>query len=349
MLSLLGLDHLLSGLAPDLGIDLGSAATPVLERGRGLREGEPTYVAVDIRENRVLAVGHRAREMEGRVPAHIRVVRPVRQGVVADFDLAEEMLRRLLARAARAGILRPRVLLGVPAGATEVEVRAVEEAAREAGARIVYTLPQPLVAALGAGLPVAEAAASLVCDLGGGKTEAATISMGGILVSRSSRVGGDRLDEALVTHLRRCHNLLVGPRSAERLKVEAGSALDEEPGTAVVRGRDLHSGLPRSLEVDSVELAAVLKPHLEEVADLLRSVLELTPPEMVSQVVERGVVLCGGASLLRGIEKFLSLATGVACRRAEDPVNAVVLGADRLFEDARLMRMALNGDGRRWV
>jgi rod shape-determining protein MreB len=338
-------DQLLSSLAPDIGLDLGTANIPVLERGRGVTLREPSYVAVDRqRDNKVLAVGSRARRMFGRTPSHIEVIRPVREGVIADYDLAQSMIRHLLERTRSRGLFRPRVMVGIPSAATDVERRAVSEATRSAGARAVYLVSQPLAAAIGAGLPVLEARGSMIVDIGGGTTQAAVISMGSLVVSGSSRVAGDRMDEAIVAYLRRVHNLLVGERSAEELKIAVGSALPSpSPQRAVVRGRDLQSGLPTALEVDSNELCEVLGEHVRAIGELVRGILEDTPAELVSDIVESGIALCGGGSLLREMDEFLGRVTGVYCYRVDDPLSCVAMGTEKLFSDPRLRRAVLRG------
>lgn len=329
---------------PDLGIDLGTSHTPVVERGRGVTLLEPSYVAIDRRKGKVVAVGSKAKRMDGRCPEHIRVVKPVRDGVIADYDVAEALLRHLLTCLRRR---HPRVLVGIPTDATEVERRAVSEAAREAGARTVFTLPQPLVAAVGVGLPVLEARGSMVVDIGGGTSEAAMVSLGGIVSSGCVRSAGDRMDQVIQAHLRRKRNLLVGERSAEQLKLECGAARAlEEPLVGRVRGRDLTSGLPRSVEIDSHELAEVLAPSVAELADLVRTTMEGTPPELVGHVMESGIALCGGGALLRGLDHYLSEATGVYCYKVEEPLTAVARGAGTLLADRALLKALLASHGR---
>lgn len=337
-------DRMLSHLSPDIGIDLGTAMTPVLECGRGVTVREPSYVAIDRKKDRVVAYGAEARLMDGRTPPHVEVVRPVREGVIADYDIAESMIRHLIGRTRSSGLLRPRIMVGVPSDATDVERRAVSEATRAAGARTVYIVPQPLAAAVGAGLPVLEARGSMIVDVGGGTSQAAVMSMGGIVVSGCIRVAGDRMDEALVSYLRRAHNLLVGDRSAEELKIAVGAALPVgQPIQAEVRGRDLPSGLPRALSIDSNELCSVFAEQVRDIAELVRNILESTPPELASDIVESGIALCGGGCLLRGLDEYLTQATGVYCYRVEDPLSSVALGAEKLFSDPRLMRIVFNG------
>ncbi len=338
------LDRMLSHLSADIGIDLGTAMTPVLECGRGVTVREPSYVAIDRRKDRILAVGSEARQMEGRTPPHVEVVRPVRDGVIADYDTAETLIRHLLGRTRSHGVLRPRIMVGVPSDATDVECRAVSEATRAAGARVVYIVPQPLAAAVGAGLPVLEARGSMIVDIGGGTSQAAVMSMGGIIVSGCIRVAGDRMDDALVSHLRREHNLMVGERRAEELKVAVGAAIPVlDPARSRVRGRDLRSGLPREVEIDSNELSTVFAEHVREIAEMVRQILEATPPELASDIIEAGIALCGGGCLLRGMDEYLTQETGVFCYRVEDPLSSVALGAERLFSDPRLMRAVFNG------
>ncbi|MEW6284469.1 MAG: rod shape-determining protein [Candidatus Eremiobacterota bacterium] len=346
MLNLLGLDQFVDRLAPEVGIDLGTANTPVLTRSRGICWNEPSYLALDRRERRVIAVGSRARRMQGRAPSHVQVVRPIQNGVIADYEMAQVLLSHALGQV-RQGMLRPRVLVGIPADATDVECQALADAVRDAGARSVFLLPQPLLAALGAGLPVLDPRASMVVDVGGGSSQAAVLSSGAIVASGCIRTAGHRMDLAVASYLRHRHNLIVGDCSAEDLKIEAGAALEEDTvRTATVRGRDLHSGLPRSILVDSNELARVLAPVTAEIAALVKSTLESTPPELVGQVKESGMALCGGGSLLRGMDGLIGQVTGVACRRVERPLECLALGAQKLFSDPRTMRVVLGGHER---
>lgn len=335
---------LLSKLSPDVGIDLGTANTPVCQRNRGICWNEPSYLAVDRRERRVVAVGTKARRMQGRVPSHIQIVRPVRDGAIADYEMARVLLNHALQQVRSQGVIRPRVLVGVPADATDVECQAVSDAVKDAGARACMLLPQPLLAAIGAGLAVSEARASMVVDVGGGSSQAAVLAAGSLIASNCIRAAGDRMDAALVNYMRHRHNLIVGERSAEELKIAAGAALPVlDPPRASIAGRDLHSGLPRAVVVDGNELAPVLAPITSEIAQLVKSVLESTPPEQVGQVMENGLALCGGGSLLRGLDEQITQVTGVRCQRVPDPMSCVAMGAARLFSDARLLRMVLGG------
>ncbi len=335
---------LLSKLAPDVGIDLGTANTPVSQRNRGICWNEPSYLAVDRRERKVVAVGQKARRMQGRVPAHIQIVRPVRDGAIADYEMAQVLLNHALQQVRSHGVIRPRVLVGVPADATDVECQAVSDAVRDAGGRTVDLLPQPLLAAIGAGLAVHEARACMVVDVGGGSSQAAVISAGSLVASNCIRAAGDRMDLALVNYLRHRHNLIVGERSAENLKMAAGAALPRlEPNCSSIRGRDMHSGLPRSVTLDCNEIAGVLQPITGEIAQLVKSVLESTPPDQVGQVMEGGLALCGGGSLLAGLDELITQVTGVRCQRVAEPMSRVALGAARLFSDPRLLRTVLGG------
>lgn len=335
---------LLDRMAPEVGIDLGTANTPVLTRQKGICWNEPSYLAVDRRQRKVLAIGRQARKMQGRVNPNVQIVRPIKDGVIADYEMTQALINHALSQVKPQGMLRPRVLVGVPADATDVECQALGDAVRDAGARQVSLLPQPLLAAIGAGLPILEARASMIVDLGGGTSQAAVISSGSIVASNSIRAAGDRMDRALASYLRHRHNLLVGECSAEDLKIEIGAALPQEPPrTATVHGKDIHSGLPRSILVDSTEVAQVLGPITNEIAELVKLTLEGTPPEQVGQVKEHGLRLCGGCSLLAGLDRLIQQVTGVACHRVERPLECVALGAQKLFSDPRMVKVVLGG------
>lgn len=338
-MSYIYIDHILSSFSPDIGIDLGTANTPVLVKGRGIVFREPSYLARDLNTGGIIAVGAEAKAMEGRTPAHIEVIRPVKDGVIADFDVAQMLISNLLKRLKVSGFVGPRVILGVPTDCTDVEWRAVSEAAIAAGARRVYILEQPLAGAVGAGLPVLQAVGSLVMDIGGGTSEAAVISMGGIVNARTSRIAGDEMDEAVQNYIRKNYNLLIGIRTAEELKITIGSAKKSRvTQTATVRGRDMTSGLPRTLDIDSNEIQEALWEIVQTLTDLLKQTLESTPPELAADIFENGVVLIGGGSLLRNLDEVLSEATGVMCRYAEDPMSCVALGADRLFRSPKMFK-----------
>ena len=343
-MSYIYLDNLLSSFSADVGIDLGTANTPVLIRGKGIVLIEPTYVARDINKNRIIEVGNAARRMEGRTPDNIEVIRPVRDGVIADFDIAEELLKHLFKRLKVDGFVKPRVIVGVPSDVTDVEWRAVSEATKAAGARRVYIIEQPLAGAIGAGLPVLNAVGSIVVDIGGGTSEVAITSMGNLVQSRTSRIAGDEMDEAIQNYLRKNHNLLIGIRTAEEIKISIGSAKKTKvPQTAIVKGRDLSTGLPRSIEMDSNQVAESLSEIVQQMVDLLKQTLETTPPELLSDIYDRGIVLIGGGTMLRHLNEVLTDAVGVLCKHAEDPISAVAWGCDRLFKSPKLFKAVFLG------
>jgi rod shape-determining protein MreB and related proteins len=338
-MSYIYIDHILSNFSSDVGIDLGTSNTPVLVRGRGIVLREPSYVARDLKTGGIIAVGSEAKAMEGRTPPHIEVIRPIRDGVIADFDIAEKLINYLLKNAKAGGVFNPRVIIGVPTDCTDVEWRAVSEAAVAAGARRVYIIEQPLAGAIGAGLPVLQAIGSMVFDIGGGTSEVAVTSMGGIVNAKTSRIAGDEMDEAILNYVRKAYNMLIGIRTAEELKISIGTARKTKVSqTAQVKGRDLTSGLPRTLEVESNEIAEALSEIIQSMVDLLKQTLESTPPELVSDIFEQGVVMIGGGSLLRDLDKVLSESTGVMCRCIEDPTSAVALGTDKLFKSPKLFK-----------
>ena len=325
---------LLGLFSQELAVDLGTSNTLVYVRGRGVVLREPSIIAVQ--EDRhgarqVLAVGMAARAMLGRTPADIQSIRPIRDGVIADFEATEAMLRNFLARAmGRGNWVGPRVVMSIPYGTTEVERRAVRECGEAAGARDIRLIEVPIAAALGADLNVSEPHGNMVVDLGGGTTEVAVLSMNGIVYSRSIRVGGDELDNAVVRYLEGQHRLLVGPRTAENAKICLGSALaGGEVVRLAVKGRDLESGYPRTVEVDSDEIRVALQPALKQITDAILGSLEKTPPELVSDIVDKGIVLTGGGALLRNIDDAIRQATGLPVVIAEEPLSTVVMGAGR--------------------
>jgi len=331
------LDALFGAFSRDIGIDLGTATTLVSVRGQGIVIHEPSVVAVDKRTQKPLAIGAEAREMIGRTPANIVAIRPLRDGVISDFDITEKMLHYFIHRAlGKRSFLasRPRVVVGIPSGVTEVEKRAVKEATLSAGARAAYLIEEPMAAAIGAGLPVSESVGSMVVDIGGGTTEVAVISLGGIVVSRSIRVAGDEMDEEIVRYARQKYNLLVGERMAERTKVAIGSAypLSEEQ-TITIRGRNLINGLPDAVEVSSVEIREALSSPVETIVEAVKSALDETPPELVADLMESGIAMAGGGALLQGLPERLSEETRMRVYRAEDSVTCVVRGAGCVVSD----------------
>ncbi len=333
----------------DLAVDLGTATTLVYARGRGVVLDAPSVVALDTRTGEVLAVGADAHRMIGRTPERIVALRPLRDGVIADFDATEQMLRLLLGSVQRRSRLAgPRVVVCVPSGVTGVERRAVEEVTSHAGAREVHVVEEPMAAAIGAGLPVHEPVGSLVVDIGGGTTEVAVISLGGVVTAVSERVAGDELDDAVVQHVKKQHGLLLGERTAEAIKEGVGSAfpLPDEP-VVEIRGRDLVSGLPRSVVVPAAEIRQALEEPVLSIVDAVRATLDRTPPELVSDVAERGVVLTGGGALLKGLDERLRVETGMPVRVAERPRECVALGAGACVEDFTALRGVLTSRPRR--
>src|SRR6478736_2120032 len=327
----------------DLAIDLGTATTLTFVKGKGIVSNEPSVVAVQRAGNgvkKVLAVGKEAKEMLGRTPGNIVAVRPMKDGVIADFEVTEAMLRYFITRAHnRRTLVRPRIIICVPSGITEVEKRAVRDSALAAGAREVYLIEEPMAAAIGAGLPITEPSGNMIVDIGGGTTEVAVISLAGIVVSKSMRVGGDKMDEAIVQYVKRKYNLLIGERTAEMIKKEIGSAYPlEEPLTVEVKGRDLVAGVPKTLVVNSDEIREALMEPVHQVVESVRIALERTPPELASDIVEKGIVLAGGGALLRNLDVLLREETGLPVMLAEDPLTAVVMGAGKVLDELTLLR-----------
>jgi rod shape-determining protein MreB len=331
-------------LAKRLGIDLGTANVLVYVKGRGIIINEPAVVALAVRDNTVVAVGEEARTMIGRTPSSISVIRPMRDGVIADYLITEAMLRYFIAKTVgRFNLIKPEVMVCIPAGVTSVEQRAVRDAAEQAGARRpAHLIPEPLAAAIGARIPVGSPSGNMVVDIGGGRTEAAVISMYGIVVSESVRVAGDRMDDAIAAYIKRRHNLIVGDRTAEEVKVGIGSALPlEEDLTMEVRGRDQISGLPKTVVVSSQEVTQAVQDCLASIVQTVRSVLERTPPELASDVIDRGIVLTGGASMLRHLDLLLTQETGVPCQAAENPMDCVAIGAGAALEHLEVIKRSL--------
>jgi rod shape-determining protein MreB len=326
----------------DLAIDLGTANTKIYVKGRGIVSCEPSVVAVqrDVRgSKKVLAVGRDAKEMLGRTPGNIVAIRPMKDGVIADFEVTEAMLRYFINRAHNhKTLVRPRIIICVPFGVTEVEKRAVKESAESAGAREVYLIEEPMAAAIGAGLPITEPTGNMVVDIGGGTTEVAVISLAGIVYSKSVKIGGDKMDEAIIQHMKRKYNLLIGERSAEAIKCQIGSASpDDEVMTMEVKGRDLVAGVPRSAVVNSDEVRDALADPVSGIVDAIRNALEGTPPELSADIVDKGIVLTGGGALLRGLDRLIRSETGLPVAVADDPISAVVLGAGRALDELDLL------------
>jgi rod shape-determining protein MreB len=327
-------DSLFAVAGQDMAIDLGTANTLVYVRGSGIVLNEPSVVAINTRNNRALAVGMEAKRMIGRTPSYIQAIRPLRDGVIADFDITEKMLRYFIQKVHKRRWAKPRIVICVPSGITPVERRAVEEAAYHAGARRAYTIEEPMAAAIGVGLPVGEPSGSMVVDIGGGTTEVAVISLGGIVVSRSIRIGGDELDEAIIDWVKKEYNLLLGERTAEQIKMAIGSAFPyaEEPA-AEVRGRDLISGLPKTIVLSSPEIREAIEEPVQQTVDAVKFTLDKTPPELSADIMERGIVMTGGGALLHGIDERLAYETGMPIVTADHPLQSVVVGSGKCLEE----------------
>jgi rod shape-determining protein MreB len=336
-------DWLYGLFSSDLAIDLGTATTLIYVKGKGIVSCEPSVVAVqrDSRgDKRVLAVGREAKEMLGRTPGNIQAVRPLRDGVIADFEITETMLRYFIARAHnRRTLVKPRIIICVPFGITEVEKRAVKESAESAGAREVYLIEEPMAAAIGAGLPITEPSGNMVVDIGGGTTEVAVISLAGIVYSQSVRVGGDKMDEAIVAYMKRKYNLAIGEQTAERIKISIGNAYPlEQQLTMEVKGRDMVAGVPKTVVVNSDELREALAEPTNAIVDAVLVALERTPPELAADIVDKGVVLTGGGALLKNLDVLLREETGLPVMVSDDPISAVVLGSGKALDHIELLK-----------
>ncbi len=336
-------DMVFGHFSRDLGIDLGTATTLVFARGEGIILCEPSVVAIDRDTNKTLAFGNEAKSMLGRTPASIVAVRPMRDGVIADFEITEMMIRHFIKKAHnRSAFVRPRIVVGVPSGITGVEKRAVLDAAMHAGAREAYLVEEPMAAAIGANLPVSDAQGSMIVDIGGGTTEVAVLALGGIVVSKSIRVAGDEMDEAIVSHCRKNYNLLIGERTAEQIKIDVGSAYPlSEERTIEVRGRDLVTGLPKLLTLTSSEIRDALSDPVATVVDAVRMTLEKTPPELAADIMDRGIVMAGGGSLLRGLDKHLAQETDMSVYVVDDPVSCVAYGTGKILEEIDTLKKVL--------
>lgn len=336
-------DLLFGKFSRDLGIDLGTATTLVFARGEGIILCEPSVVAINKDNNRPLAFGNEAKGMLGRTPANIVAVRPMRDGVIADFEITEMMLRHFINKSHnRSAFVRPRIVVGVPSGITGVEKRAVLDAAMHAGAREAYLVEEPMAAAIGANLPVSEAQGSMIVDIGGGTTEVAVLALGGIVVSKSIRVAGDEMDEAIVAHCRKNYNLLIGERTAEQVKIDIGSAYPlAEEKTIEVRGRDLVTGLPKTLTLTSSEIRDALAEPVAMVVDAVRMTLEKTPPELAADIMDRGIVMAGGGSLLRGLDKHIAQETDMPVYVVDDPISCVAYGTGKILEELETLKKVL--------
>jgi len=335
-----------SWLSNDIAIDLGTSNTLLFVRGKGIVVNEPSVVAVHqdpYKKNRVVAVGKDAKEMLGRTPHNILAIRPIQKGVVADFDATVAMLRHFIANVhGRMNLMKPSAVICVPVGITEVEKRAVREAAESASAGEVFLIEEPMAAAIGAGMPITEPSGNMIVDIGGGTTEVAVISLGGIVYSHSIRIGGDTMDKAIINYIKKQHSLLIGERTAEEIKKRLGSAMYEERDeTMIIRGRDIVAGVPRNLEIKSREVVEALQVPVSAIVDAVRMSLERTPPELASDIVDRGIMLSGGGALLRNIDALVQRETGVPVHLAEDPISGTVLGAGKVLEEIDQLRQVL--------
>ena len=341
--------NLLGMLSADMAIDLGTANTLVYVKGRGVVLDEPSVVAIaTVRgKKQVLAVGDEAKMMLGRTPGNIQAIRPLRDGVIADFEVAEEMIKHFIRKVHnRRSFASPQVIVCVPSGSTAVERRAIQESAESAGARRVFLIEEPMAAAIGASLPVTEPSGSMVVDIGGGTTEVAVLSLGGIVYSRSVRVGGDKMDEAIIGYIRRNHNLLVGEGSAERIKKEIGSAFPPEDGVGLsleIKGRDLMNGVPKELVIDQAQIADSLAEPVSQIVEAVKVALEQTPPELAADIVDKGIVLTGGGALLGNLDFVLRHSTGLPVSIADDALSCVALGTGRCLEEMKVLRNVLIG------
>lgn len=337
-------DSIMGWFSNDLAVDLGTANTLVYVKGKGIVANEPSVVA--IQENgrgakKILAVGKEAKEMVGRTPGSIRAIRPLKEGVIADFEVAQKMLEYFIRKTHnnRKSFVRPRIIISVPIGITEVEKRAVKESAEAAGAREVYLIEETMAAALGAGLPVTEAGGNMVVDIGGGTTGVAVISLAGIVVSRSVRIGGDKMDEAILQYVKRTYNMLIGERTAEEVKIKLGTVVEGgEVGVMKVKGRDLKAGVPKTVEISSEEVREALTEPIISIIEAIKQTLERTPPELAADIVDSGIMLTGGGALLDGLDTLAKEETGLPIRVAEDPLTCVVLGSGKALDELDLLK-----------
>ena len=336
-------------MTKDMGIDLGTANTLVYIKGQGIVVREPSVVAIRDDSKEVLAVGEEAKRMIGRTPGNIVAIRPRKDGVIADFDVTQSMLSYFIQKAAaKKGVVSPRIAICVPFGVTDVEKRAIEEAARQAGAKDAYLIEEPMAAAIGAGLKVEEPEGNMVVDIGGGTSEIAVISLGGIVSAESVRIGGNKFDEAIVGYVKKEYNLMIGERTAEDIKISIGSTFKEDQESNMqIRGRDLISGLPKTVEISSTEVREALKEPISSIVDAIKSTLEKTPPELASDIMENGIMLTGGGALLRGLDKLIKQETGMPVTIAEGPLDCVALGTGKSVEDQEIFEKVLMMNNRR--
>ncbi len=330
-------------LGRDMAVDLGTANTLVYVRGRGVVLNEPSVVAINTKNNQVLAVGTEAKAMIGRTPSHIQAIRPLKDGVIADADTTEKMLRYFVQKVHRRQfVAKPRVVVCVPSGITGVERRAVFAATIRAGARAAFIIEEPMAAAIGVGLPVHEPTGNMVVDIGGGTTEVAVVALGGIVTSQSVRIGGDELDESIISYVKKEYSLLLGERTAEELKISLGSAfpMGDEP-TAEVRGRDLVSGLPKTITVGAEEIRKAIEEPANSIVDAVKNTLDITPPELASDIMDKGIVMTGGGALLRGLDERLKHETGMPIHVADEPLHSVVIGSGKCIEEFESLKRVL--------
>jgi rod shape-determining protein MreB and related proteins len=335
------ISNYLLGLMPnDMGIDLGTASTLVYVKGQGVVLQEPSVVAIERGTSKVRAVGDEAKRMLGRTPGNIIAIRPMKDGVIADFDITEAMLRHFINKVHHRFVVgRPRILIAIPSGITEVEKRAVKDSAERAGARAVYLIEEPMAAAIGVGLPIAEPIGNMIIDIGGGTTEIAVISLAGIVFSKSIRIAGDEMDQAIIEHLKKTYNVMIGERTAETIKMKIGSAYPlEEEMIMEVKGRDLVAGLPKTVTITSEEIREALQEPLRAILESAKISLERTPPELSADLIEHGIVMAGGGSLLRGLDKLISEETGLPVHVADDPIKAVVTGTGMVLNESKYLK-----------
>jgi len=333
-------NYILGLFSNDMGIDLGTASTLVYVKGEGVVLCESSVVAIERGTSHVLAVGEEAKRMLGRTPGNIIAIRPMKDGVIADFEITEAMLRYFIKKVHHRRVLvRPRILIAIPSGITEVEKRAVKDSAERAGAREVFLIEEPVAAAIGVGLPIQEPIGNMIIDIGGGTTEIAVISLAGIVFSKSIRIGGDEMDQAIIEYLRKTYNVMIGERTAEDIKIKIGSAYPlEEEMSLEVKGRDLVAGLPKSVTITSEEIREALQEPLRAILETTKVSLERTPPELSADLIEQGIVMAGGGSLLRGVDKLISEETGLPVHVADDPVTAVVCGTGKVLNEIRYLK-----------
>ena len=335
-------NFLFGWLSNDLAIDLGTANTVLYVKGKGIVLREPSVVAVrqDGRASRVLAVGHEAKMMLGKTPGNIQAIRPIKDGVIADFEVTEAMLRYFIKKVHnRRTLVHPRIIISVPSGITQVEKRAVKESAESAGAREVYLIEEPMAAAIGAELPITEPTANMIIDIGGGTTEVAVISLSGIVYAKSVRVAGDKMDEAILQYIKRKHNLAIGERTAELIKTTIGNVMPEEPYEIMdIKGRDLVSGVPKTIPVGADEIQTAIAEQVDVIVEAVRVALELTPPELAADIVDQGIVLTGGGALLKNLDKCLKEETGMPIIVADDPLSSVVLGSGKALDNIDILK-----------